>query len=135
MSILAILLTLAPPIGVCAGVKLKLFCPEAKNSCPLFKLIELWGADLIEWGAILVEVNFCHCLRNIRVLTISRIVRGSLHIHAKHVKCGRNDTVNELGTVHVLVVICRLSDWQNKTESNRCPHARSSPQSFAPSTK
>jgi hypothetical protein len=40
-----------------AGVKLKLFCPEAKHSSPLFKFIELWGADLIEWGAILVEVN------------------------------------------------------------------------------
>jgi hypothetical protein len=59
--------------------------------------MELWGADLIEWGAILLEVN---------VLTISRIVRGSLHIHAKHVKCGGNDAVNELGTVYVLVVIC-----------------------------
>jgi hypothetical protein len=31
----------------------------------------------------------------------------------------------------VLVVICRLSDWLNKTESNRCPRARSSPESFA----
>jgi hypothetical protein len=51
------------------------------------------------------------------------------------VKCGRNDAVNELGTVHVLVVICRLSDWLNKTESNRCPHAHSSPQSFAPFIK
>jgi hypothetical protein len=121
-------------------VKFKLFCPEAKNSSALFKfiIIELWGADLIEWGAILVEVNFYHSLSSqltCRVLTISRIVRGSLHIHAKHVKCGGNDTVNELGTVHVLVVICRLSDWLNKTESNRCPHARSSPQSFAPFIK
>jgi hypothetical protein len=41
---------------VLTGVKLKLFCPEAKNSFPLFKFIELWGADLVEWGAILVEV-------------------------------------------------------------------------------
>jgi hypothetical protein len=47
------------------------------------------------------------------------------------VKCGGNDAVNELGTVHVLVVICRLSDWLNKTESNRSPCARSSPESFA----
>jgi hypothetical protein len=45
-----------------AGVKLKLFCPEAKNSSPLFKFIELWGADLIESRAILVEVNFYHSL-------------------------------------------------------------------------
>jgi hypothetical protein len=97
------------------GVKLKLFCPEAKNSSPLFKLIELWGADLIEWGAILVEVNFYHSLSSqLRVFkTISRIVRGSLHIHAKHVKCGGNDAVNELGTVHVLVVICQLSERLN----------------------
>jgi hypothetical protein len=49
--------------GYESGVKLKLFCPEAKNSSPVFKFIELWGADLIEWGAILVEVNFsCHDL-------------------------------------------------------------------------
>jgi hypothetical protein len=110
---------------------LKLFCPEAKNSSPLFKFIELWGADLIEWGAILVEVNFDHSLSlQLRVLTISIIVRGSLHIHAKHVKCGGNDA-DELGTVHVLVVICRLSDWLNKTESNRYPRARSSTESFA----
>jgi hypothetical protein len=96
----------------------------------------LQGADLIEWGAILVEVNFYHSLSSqLRVLTISRIVCGSLHIHAKHVKCGWNDAVNELGTVHVLVVICRLSDWLNKTESNRCPRASSSPQSFAPFIK
>jgi hypothetical protein len=109
-----------------------LFCPEAKNNSPLFKFIELWGTDLIEWGAILVEVNFYHSLSSqLRVLTISRIVRGSLHIHAKHVKCGGNDAVNELGTVHVIVVICRLSDWLNKTESTRCPRARSSPESFA----
>jgi hypothetical protein len=55
-----------------AGVKLKLFFPEAKNSSPLFKLIELWGADLSEWGAILVEVNFYHSLSlQLRVLTIS----------------------------------------------------------------
>jgi hypothetical protein len=47
------------------------------------------------------------------------------------VKCGRNDAVNELGTVHVLVVTCRLSDWLNKTESNRCPRIRSNPESFA----
>jgi hypothetical protein len=52
-----------------------------------------------------VEINFYHSLSS-QVLTISRIVRGSLHIHAKHMKCGGNDTVNELGTVHVLVVIC-----------------------------
>jgi hypothetical protein len=62
-----------------------------------------------------VEVNFYHSLSSqLRVLMISRIVRGSLHIHARHVKCGGNDVVhvvNELGTVHVLVVICRLSDW------------------------
>jgi hypothetical protein len=38
-----------------AGVKLKLFCPEDKHSSQLFKFIELWGADLIEWGAILVH--------------------------------------------------------------------------------
>jgi hypothetical protein len=44
------------------GVKLKLFCPEAKNSSPLYKFIEPWGADLIEWGAILVEVNFYYSL-------------------------------------------------------------------------
>jgi hypothetical protein len=79
-----------------------------------------------------VEVNFYHSSSSqLGVLTISRIIRGSLHIHAKHVKCGGNDAVNELGTVDVLVVICRLSDWLNKTESNRCPRARSSPQSFA----
>jgi hypothetical protein len=63
--------------------------------------------------------------------TILTIVRGSLHIHAKHVKCGGNDAVNELGTVNVLVVICRLSDRLNKLESNCCPRARSSPESFA----
>jgi hypothetical protein len=122
---------------LCPGVKLKLFCPEAKKSSPLFKLIELWGTDLIEWGAILVEVNFYHSSSSQlkRVSTISRIVCGSLHIHAKHVKCGGNDAVNELGTVHVLVVICRLSDWLNKTESNCRPRARSSPQSFAPFIK
>jgi hypothetical protein len=45
-----------------SGVMLKLFGPEAKNSSTLFKFIELWGADLIEWGAILVEVNFYHSL-------------------------------------------------------------------------
>jgi hypothetical protein len=28
---------------IVSGVKLKLFCPEAKNSSPLFKFIELWG--------------------------------------------------------------------------------------------
>jgi hypothetical protein len=44
------------------GVKIKLFWPEAKNSSPLFKFIELWGADLIGWGAILVEVSFYHSL-------------------------------------------------------------------------
>jgi hypothetical protein len=45
-------------------VKLNLFCPEDKNSFPLFKFIELWGADLVEWGAVLllVEVNFYHSL-------------------------------------------------------------------------
>jgi hypothetical protein len=76
-----------------------LFCPEAKNSSALLKLIEVWGADLIDLGAILVEVNFYHSLSSqLRVLTISRVVRGSLHIHAKHVKCGGNDAVNELGT-------------------------------------
>jgi hypothetical protein len=53
-----------------------------------------------------VEVNFYHSLSSqLRVSKISRIVRGSLHIHAKHVKCGGNDAVNELRTVHVLVVI------------------------------
>jgi hypothetical protein len=56
-----------------------------------------------------VEVNFYHSLfSQLRVLTISRIVRGSLHVHAKHVKVSGNDAVNELGTVHMLVV--RLSD-------------------------
>jgi hypothetical protein len=100
-----------------AGVKLKLFCPEAKNSSPLFKFIELWGADLIEWGAILVKVNFYHSLSSQLVNDIkNRLWFTSYTIHAKHVKCGGNDTVNELGTVHVLVVICRLSDWLNKTE-------------------
>jgi hypothetical protein len=52
-------------LHVCSTIirgQAKLFCPEAKNSSPLFKLIELWGADLIEWGAILVEVNFYHSL-------------------------------------------------------------------------
>jgi hypothetical protein len=48
--------------GTCTAVKLELFCPDAKNSSPHFKFIELWGADLIEWGAILVEVNFYHSL-------------------------------------------------------------------------
>jgi hypothetical protein len=47
-------------------VKLKLFCPEAKNSSPLFKFIELWGADLIEWGAISVEVNFYQSVNDIK---------------------------------------------------------------------
>jgi hypothetical protein len=69
------------------------------------------------------------------LLAISRIIRGSLDIHTKHMKCGGNDAVNERGTVHVLVVISQLSDWLVKTESNRCPHARSSPQSFAPFIK
>jgi hypothetical protein len=32
-----------------SGVKLKLFCPEAKNSSLLFKFRELWGANLVEW--------------------------------------------------------------------------------------
>jgi hypothetical protein len=41
------------------GVKLMLFCPEAKNSSPLFKFIELWGADLIEWGAIQLQWFLC----------------------------------------------------------------------------
>jgi hypothetical protein len=40
------------------GVKLKLFCPDVKNSSLLFEFIELWGAVLVESGAILVEVNF-----------------------------------------------------------------------------
>jgi hypothetical protein len=43
-----------------SGVKLKLFCPEAKNNSPLFKFIELWGADLIEWRSIFT----IPCLRN-----------------------------------------------------------------------
>jgi hypothetical protein len=59
---LLMLAVLTFPFHVVSGVKLKLFCPEAKNSSLLFKLIELWGADLIEWGAILVEVNFYHSL-------------------------------------------------------------------------
>jgi hypothetical protein len=59
------------------AVKLKLFCPEAKNSSLLFKFLELWGADLLlyfEWGAILLEVNFYHSFSSqLRVLTISYI--------------------------------------------------------------
>jgi hypothetical protein len=35
------------PGNYVTGVKLKLFCPEAKNSSPLLKFIDLWGADLI----------------------------------------------------------------------------------------
>jgi hypothetical protein len=58
-----IILFIAPLFtNILSGVKLKLFCPEAKNSSPLFKFIEVWGADLIEWGVILVEVNFYHSL-------------------------------------------------------------------------
>jgi hypothetical protein len=43
-----------------AGIKIKLICPEAKNSSPL--LIYRARADLIGWGAILVEVSYYHSL-------------------------------------------------------------------------
>jgi hypothetical protein len=63
------------------GSRLSFFAQTLKTA-PRFSNLELWGGDLIEWGAILVEVNFYHSLSSqLRVLTILRIVRGSLDKH------------------------------------------------------
>jgi hypothetical protein len=44
-------------VHVQQGSSLSFFGQRLKQ-LPTFQFIELWGADLIEWGAILVEVNF-----------------------------------------------------------------------------
>jgi hypothetical protein len=59
------------------GPAYNLFCPEAKNSSPLFKFIEFWEADLIEWGAILVEVNFYHSLSDGNLIERFMIEQGN----------------------------------------------------------